>query len=72
MIYDILTPDKSQVLDDLCDISDLTNIAKNPTCVMKGCEPSLVDVILTNKTIFVLRHLIVILESVIVIIWYEH
>jgi hypothetical protein len=45
--YDILTPDKSQVL--LCDIFDLTNIVKNPACVMKGCEPSLVDVILTNK-----------------------
>jgi hypothetical protein len=28
--YDILTPDKSQILDDLCDIFDLTNIAKNP------------------------------------------
>jgi hypothetical protein len=41
--YDILTPDKSQVLDDLCDIFDLTNIVKNPTCFMKGCEPSLVD-----------------------------
>jgi hypothetical protein len=39
--YDILTPDKSQVLDDLCDIFDLTNIVKNPTCFMKGCEPSL-------------------------------
>jgi hypothetical protein len=24
--YDILTPDKSQVLDDLCDIFDLANI----------------------------------------------
>jgi hypothetical protein len=44
-----MTPDKSQVLDDLCDIFDLTNIVKNPTCFMKGCEPSLVDVILTNK-----------------------
>jgi hypothetical protein len=44
--YDILTPDKSQVLDDLCDIFDLTNIIKNPTCFMKGYEPSLVDVIL--------------------------
>ena len=47
--YDILTPDKSQVLDDLCDIFDLANIVKNPTCFMKGYEPSLVDVILTNK-----------------------
>jgi hypothetical protein len=43
-----LTPDKSQVLDDLCDIFDLINIAKNPTCFMKGCEPSLVDVILNQ------------------------
>ena len=34
--YDILTSDKSQVLDDLCDIFDLTNIVKNPTCFMKG------------------------------------
>jgi hypothetical protein len=47
--YDILTPDKSQVLDDLCDIFDLTNIVKNPTCFMNGYEPSLVDVILNNK-----------------------
>jgi hypothetical protein len=45
--YDILTPDKSQVLDDLCDIFDLTNIVKISTCFIKGCEPSLVDV--TNK-----------------------
>jgi hypothetical protein len=47
--YYILIPDKSQVLDDLCDIFDLRNIVKNPTCFMKGYEPSLVDVILTNK-----------------------
>ena len=33
--YDILTPEKSQVLDDLCDIFDLTNIVKNSTCFMK-------------------------------------
>ena len=30
-------------------IFDLTNIVENPTCFMKGYEPSLVDVILTNK-----------------------
>jgi hypothetical protein len=36
--YDILTPDKSQVLDDLCDIFDLTNIVKNPTCFMKAFD----------------------------------
>jgi hypothetical protein len=34
--YDILPPDKSQVLDDLCDIFYLRNIVKNPTCFMKG------------------------------------
>jgi hypothetical protein len=33
--YDILTPEKSQVLDDLCDIFDLTNIVKNSTCFMR-------------------------------------
>ena len=63
--YDILIPQKSQVL---CDIFDLTNIVKNLTYFMKGCEPSLVDVILTNKNNLCLRHLILILESVIVII----
>ena len=65
--YDILIPQKSQVLD-LCDIFDLANIVKNLTYFMKGCEPSLVDVILTNKNNLCLRHLILILESVIVII----
>ena len=47
--YDSLTPEKSQVLDDLFDIFDLTNIVKNSTYFMKWCEPSLVDVIFTNK-----------------------
>jgi hypothetical protein len=41
--YDILSPDKSQVLDDLCDISDLTNIVKNPTCVMKGANNQVIS-----------------------------
>jgi len=48
--YDIMIPEKSHALDDLCDIFDLTNnIVSNPTCFMKGFEPSLVDVILTNR-----------------------
>jgi hypothetical protein len=33
--YDILTPEKSQVLDDVCDIFDVSNIVKNSTCFMK-------------------------------------
>ena len=47
--YDLLCTEKSQTLD-LCDIFDLTNIIKDPTCFKKDCNPSLVDVILTNKT----------------------
>ena len=41
---------KSQTLDDLCDLFDLTNIIKEPTCFKKDCNPSLVDVILTNES----------------------
>jgi hypothetical protein len=48
--YDLLCTEKSQTLDDLCDIFDLTNIIKEPTCFKKDCNPSLVDVILTNKS----------------------
>jgi hypothetical protein len=41
---------KSQTLDDSCDLFDLTNIIKEPTCFKKDCNPSLVDVILANKS----------------------
>jgi hypothetical protein len=34
----------------LCDLFDLTNIIKEPTCFKKDCNPSLVDVILTNES----------------------
>jgi hypothetical protein len=39
--YDLLCTEKSQTLDD---------IIKEPTCFKKDCNPSLVDVILTNKS----------------------
>jgi hypothetical protein len=48
--YDLLCTEKSQTLDDLCDIFDQTNIIKEPTCFKKDCNPSLVDVILANKS----------------------
>ena len=47
--YDIMIPEKYHALDDLCDIFDLATVVSNPTCFMKGFEPSLVDVILTNR-----------------------
>jgi hypothetical protein len=46
----MLCTEKSQPIDDLCDDFDLTNIIKEPTCLKKDCNPSLVDVILTNKS----------------------
>ena len=46
----MLCAEKSQTLDDLCDIFDLTNIIKELTCFKKECNPSLVDTILTNKS----------------------
>ena len=36
----------------MCDIFDFKNLIKSPTCFMKKFTPSLVDVILTNKTQF--------------------
>ena len=50
--YDCLEPSKSKTLIDICDIFDLTNMVKSATCFMKNCNPSLVDVILTNKPRF--------------------
>ena len=47
-----LEPSKSKTLIDICDIFDLTNMVKSATCFMKNCNPSLVDVILTNKPRF--------------------
>ena len=47
--YDCLVESKSSTLNDLCDIFTLKNMIKSPTCYMKNCNPSLVDVILTNQ-----------------------
>ena len=47
--FDILNENKSQPLNDICDIFDLDQLVKEPTCFKKDCVPSLVDVVLTNK-----------------------
>ncbi|CAG2210860.1 unnamed protein product [Mytilus edulis] len=45
----MLSAEKSQTLHDICDIFNLSQLVKGPTCFKKGCNPSLVDVIITNK-----------------------
>ena len=47
--FKMLVKEKSAPLIELCDIFDLTNMVKEPTCFPKNSNPSLVDVILTNK-----------------------
>ncbi|CAG2210856.1 unnamed protein product [Mytilus edulis] len=47
--FDMLSAEKSQTLHDICDIFNLSQLVKGPTCFKKGCNPSLVDVIITNK-----------------------
>ena len=44
-----LHAEKGNALKNVCDIFDLTNLIKNPTCFCKDANPSFVDVILTNK-----------------------
>ena len=43
--FNMLQNEKSKHLHDVCDIFDLTNMIKEPTCFKS--EPSLLDVILT-------------------------
>lgn len=47
--YNMLCENKRKTLTDLCDIFDLKNLIKKATCFTKNSEPSLVDVILTNR-----------------------
>ena len=47
--FDMLNSDKSATLNDFCDIFNLSQLVNGPTCFKKGCIPSLVDVIMTNK-----------------------
>ena len=43
-----LCPKKSTTIQDLCDIYDLTNLIKDPTC-HKGPTPTLIDVLLVTN-----------------------
>ena len=47
--FDMLNDMKCQTMSDICDVFKLLQLVSKPTCLMKGCTPSLVDVILTNK-----------------------
>ena len=47
--YDLLTADRCTPLQNVCDVCDLENIIKGPTCFTKGASPTLNDVILTNS-----------------------
>jgi hypothetical protein len=50
--FDMSHPEKGKPLVDFCDVFDLTNKITNATCFVKNCQPSLVDVVLTNKPTF--------------------
>ena len=45
--FDMLDKSKSSKLNNVCDVFDLSNTVKEPTCFTSGNKPSLVDVILT-------------------------
>jgi hypothetical protein len=47
--YDFLDEKKCAPLVSVCDILDLTNLVKRPTCFTKIADPTLNDVILTNS-----------------------
>ena len=48
--YDMLDNNKSSNLVVVCDIYDIRNHIRAPTCCMGTFKPSLLDVILTNKS----------------------
>ena len=39
---------RKKTLCDLIELFDLRNLITNATCFMKNCQPSILDVILTN------------------------
>jgi hypothetical protein len=45
----MLCAEKSQILNDICDIFNLSQLVKGSTCFKKGCNPPLVDVIYDTK-----------------------
>ena len=51
--FDMLDGPKGEKLKGICDIFDMNNIVKDPTCFTSNNKPSLVDVILVNDTFFI-------------------
>ena len=49
MNYDMLKYDKSIPLTSVCDILDLHNLVKEPTCFTRNASPSRDDVMLSNS-----------------------
>ena len=47
--YDLLNETKGKPLTNIMELFDLSNLIQKPTCFMKDCKPSLLDVILTNS-----------------------
>ena len=48
--YDMLKSGKRKHVDHLMDTFSLSNLDDKPTCSMKNCSPSLIDLILTNSS----------------------
>ena len=46
----MLEKSKRSRLNNVCDVFNLSNMIKGPTCFTSGNKPSLFDVILTNNT----------------------
>ena len=47
--YELSSDQKSVLLINVCDICDLESIVKYATCFTRGADPTLIDVILTNR-----------------------
>lgn len=48
--FDMLDKSKCETVSDICDIFDLSNMIKEPTCYTANNKSTLLDVILTNNT----------------------
>ena len=47
--YDLLFDTKGKPLANIMELFDISNLIPKPTCFMKNCKPSLLDVLLTNS-----------------------
>ena len=47
--FNMLIDEKCQALNSSCDIFDLVNVIKEPTCFSRDANPTLLDVALTNN-----------------------